>query len=181
LDASEYLTKFSRLVRLILQNSRSAVITLEKELESLKLYLELEALRFDHEFRYSIGVEDGLDIGMIKVPPLVIQPFVENAIWHGLMPKHSQGSVEITLSSETGLLVIKIVDDGVGRGGKAGLEADPPVSAHRPLGLQVTSQRIGMMFTNENSTLPVKVVDLVDDSGRPAGTEITLKMPLMYD
>jgi tetratricopeptide (TPR) repeat protein len=181
LDASDYLTKFSRLVRLILQNSRSGLITLENELDSLRLYLELEALRFDHEFTFEIVVAEGLDIGMIKVPPLVIQPFVENAIWHGLMPKRAQGRIKIKLSMEAGLLVVKIVDDGVGRSGKAGAEAEGQVSTHRPLGLSVTSQRLGMMYGAVTEVSPVRVVDLVDASGNPAGTEVTVKMPLQYD
>ena len=83
--ASEYFTKFSKLVRLILQNSKSSLIPLESELESLALYLDLEGLRFDHHFSYHITIPPGMEIALMKVPPLIIQPYVENAIWHGLM------------------------------------------------------------------------------------------------
>lgn len=87
LQASEYLSKFSRLVRLILQNSQEAFIPLESELEALQLYLELESLRFENKFEYKIAVDDEVDTTVLKVPPLIIQPYVENAIWHGLMHK----------------------------------------------------------------------------------------------
>ena len=90
LQASEYLTKFSRLVRLILQNSQEAFIPLERELEALQLYLELESLRFDEKFEYKITVADNVDTTILKVPPLIIQPYAENAIWHGLMHKREK-------------------------------------------------------------------------------------------
>ena len=85
LQASEYLSKFSRLIRLILQNSQEAFIPLESELEALQLYLELESLRFENKFEYKIAVDDDVDTTVLKVPPLIIQPYAENAIWHGLM------------------------------------------------------------------------------------------------
>ena len=84
LQASEYLSKFSRLVRLILQNSQETFIPLEKELEALQLYLELESLRFEQKFEYKIQIDDEVDTTVLKVPPLIIQPYAENAIWHGL-------------------------------------------------------------------------------------------------
>jgi len=107
-EASEYLTKFSRLVRLILQNSQASLIPLESELESLELYLGLEALRFDHHFKYRISVRKDLDIEVLKVPPLIIQPYVENAIWHGLMHKEEKGKLDIEVSHENNHLFFKI-------------------------------------------------------------------------
>ncbi|HET7898963.1 MAG TPA: histidine kinase, partial [Flavisolibacter sp.] len=97
LQASEYLSKFSRLVRLILQNSQAAFIPLESELEALRLYLELESVRFDHHFTYTITVEDDIDTSFVKVPPLLIQPYAENAIWHGLMHKEETGHLQIDI------------------------------------------------------------------------------------
>lgn len=112
LQASEYLTKFSKLVRLILQNSQLAVIPLESELEALQLYLELEAVRFDDHFEYHVDVGKDLDCAAVKVPPLIIQPFVENAIWHGLMHKEEKGNLQIALFQQNNLLCCKITDDG---------------------------------------------------------------------
>jgi tetratricopeptide (TPR) repeat protein len=115
LQASEYLSKFSRLVRLILQNSQEAFIPLERELEALKLYLELESLRFENKFEYKISVDGSVDTTVLKVPPLVIQPYAENAIWHGLMQKREKGHLEIELYAENQILFYKITDDGIGR------------------------------------------------------------------
>ena len=94
-QASEYLAKFSRLIRLILQNSSAPFISLESELEALQLYLELEAVRFNHHFQYNINLEEGIDPSHVKVPPIIIQPYAENAIWHGLMQKEDRGKLDI--------------------------------------------------------------------------------------
>jgi sensor histidine kinase YesM len=112
------------------------------------------------------------------VPPLVIQPFVENAIWHGIMPKEGKGLVDIHISSQKELLLISITDDGVGRAASAKRQQ---AATHRPLGLQITSQRINMTHTTKDAVLPVSVTDLTDETGMPAGTEVTLKLPLLYD
>jgi tetratricopeptide (TPR) repeat protein len=179
-DADEYLTKFSRLMRMILQNSQNAIITLESELESLNLYLQLEMLRFDHQFCYSIESEDSVDVSMIRVPPLIIQPFVENSIWHGLMPKKGKGKVSIHISTDKELLLIRIIDDGVGRAVSAASKNLPPTT-HQSLGLKTTSQRINMLYTTNLEKSAVKFVDLVDTYGKPSGTEVVLELPLRYD
>jgi hypothetical protein len=140
-QASEYLTKFSKLVRLILQNSQEALITLESELESLHLYLELEALRFDHHFEFNIKVNDDLETDLIKVPPLIIQPYTENAIWHGLMHKEEKGNLEIELFQQGDFLCCKITDDGVGRK-KATEIKSKSAATHKSMGMQITASRI---------------------------------------
>ena len=99
---------------MILQNSQEAFIPLERELEALQLYLELESLRFENKFTYKIITEDDLDTTGIKLPPLIIQPYVENAIWHGLMHKKEKGYLEIKLYVEGNILFCKITDDGIG-------------------------------------------------------------------
>lgn len=179
-NAAEYLTKFSRLVRMILQNSQNAVITLEEELNALRLYLELEMLRFDHRFSYNLKIGEDVDISMIKVPPLIIQPFVENAIWHGLMPKETSGVVEIAINEENSSLVVKISDDGVGRSKTIPNENDH-VKNHRSYGIELTTQRIKMMYNDSQSADPVTINDLTDAEGNPAGIEVTIFLPVRYD
>ncbi|MDR6944247.1 sensor histidine kinase [Mucilaginibacter pocheonensis] len=114
-QASGYLTKFSRLVRMILQNSQNKLITLEEELESLELYLSLEALRFDDHFSYRIVIQQELDVALLKVPPLIIQPYAENSVWHGLMHSEEKGRLDIGVFREANFLYISINDNGVGR------------------------------------------------------------------
>jgi LytS/YehU family sensor histidine kinase len=180
LQASEYLTKFSKLVRLILQNSQSSLIPLESELEALQLYLELEAVRFDHHFVFNIRINGDIDTPAIKVPPLIIQPYAENAIWHGLMHKEEKGHLQIELSEEEDRLCCKIVDDGVGRK-KAGELKSKSASAHKSMGMQITANRIAMLQKSEQVETQIKITDLVLPDGSPAGTEVLLKIPIYYD
>ncbi len=178
--ASDYLTKFSRLIRLILQNSQVAFIPLESELETLQLYLELEALRFNHHFDYKIVVADGLDISVIKVPPLIIQPYAENAIWHGLMQKEEKGRLEIELFQQDEVLCCKISDDGIGRKKAAELKSKS-ASDYKSMGMQITASRIELLQSSKRRESPVTINDLVPPDGRAAGTEVIIKMPVMYD
>jgi hypothetical protein len=179
LQASEYLSKFSRLVRLILNNSQEAFIPLEKELEALQLYLELESLRFDQGFNYNITVDDAVDSTMLKVPPLVIQPYVENAIWHGLMHKKDKGHLEIELYQQEGILFCKITDDGVGRK-KATQLKNKSESTPKSLGMRITADRIAILQdANQDDDNNISVTDLVLPDGSPGGTEVLLKIPVM--
>ncbi len=180
LQASEYLTKFSKLVRMILQNSQASLISLESELESLQLYLEMEALRFDYHFNYKISVPKDLDIEMLKVPPLIIQPYVENAIWHGLMNKEEKGRLDIEVSQENDYLFLKIADDGIGREQSAAL-ASKTATKHKSMGMRITADRLAMLQSSNGDESPVKIIDLVEPDGSAAGTEVIIKIPVMYD
>jgi len=179
-EASQYLTKFSRLVRLILQNSKASLIPLESELQSLELYLDLEALRFDHHFDYRISVGKDLDIEMLKVPPLIIQPYVENAIWHGLMQKEEKGQLDIEVSQENKDLFIKITDNGIGRKEAAAL-ASKAGTKHKSMGLGITADRLAILQNSNGNDSPVTINDLVNGDGITAGTEVIIKMPTLYD
>jgi streptogramin lyase len=180
LQASEYLTKFSKLVRMILQNSQSSFITLESELEALGLYLEMEALRFNYHFDYKISYPKDTDIEVLKVPPLILQPYVENAIWHGLMHKEERGQLDIEASHEGGYLFFRITDDGIGRK-KAAELASKSATKHKSLGLRITADRIAMMQSSYGVESPVTINDLINADGSAAGTEVIIKIPVLYD
>jgi len=179
-QASEYLTKFSRLVRLILQNSQHTIIPLESELESLQLYLELESVRFNHHFQFNIHVDSDLDVSALKVPPLIIQPYTENAIWHGLMHKEEKGNLQIDLFEEENMLCCKITDDGIGRKKATELKSKS-ASTHKSMGMQITADRIAMLQKANASSTQIKITDLVLPDGSAGGTEVLLKIPLCYD
>jgi LytS/YehU family sensor histidine kinase len=179
-QASEYLTKFSKLVRLILQNSQASLIPLDSELESLELYLNLEALRFDYHFDYKISVPEDMDISALQVPPLILQPYVENAIWHGLMHKEEKGHLDIEVSEEENHLYFKITDNGIGRAQAAAL-ASKSATKHKSMGLRITAHRIAIIQNSQTLESPVTISDLVNTDGSAAGTEVTIKMPLIYD
>jgi len=179
-QASEYLTKFSKLVRLILQNSQASLIPLESELESLDLYLNLEALRFNYHFDYKISVPKDLDISALQVPPLILQPYVENAIWHGLMHKEEKGQLDIEVAEENDHLYFKITDNGIGRKMAAAM-ASKSATKHKSMGLRITAHRIAILQNSETIISPVTINDLVNADGSAAGTEVVIKMPVIYD
>jgi tetratricopeptide (TPR) repeat protein len=187
LQASEYLSKFARLVRLILQNSQEAFIPLERELEALQLYLELESLRYENKFAYKINTDDLLDITVIKVPPLIIQPYVENAIWHGLMHlpdreagKKESGHLEIELYTEDKVLFCKIADDGVGRKKAAELKSKSALS-YKSMGMSITADRIALLQQQEQMGTHIVINDLVLADGSAGGTEVIIKIPFNND
>jgi tetratricopeptide (TPR) repeat protein len=178
--ASTYLTRFSRLVRHILMNSGSTFIPLRSELEALRLYLDMEALRFNHHFSYEIAVDQSLDTLHLNIQPLLIQPYVENAIWHGLMPKPEKGMLKITLYKDKDRLVCKIKDDGIGRK-SSGISQKRSGSEHISVGMQITSDRIALLEKTESDQETVLVHDIVLADGKPGGTEVILKLKISHD
>ena len=179
-QASEYLTKFSKLVRMILQNSQASLISLESELESLGLYLEMEALRFNYHFEYKISVPKDLDIEVLKIPPLILQPYVENAIWHGLMHKEEKGQLDIEVSEQGDCLFFRISDNGIGRKQAEALSSKS-ATKHKSMGLKITANRIAMIQHTGGDDSFVMINDLVDANGEAAGTEVIIKIPVKYD
>ena len=143
-QASDYLVTFSKLVRNILENSRHENISLDKELTALQLYLQLEQVRLENSFSYSIEVDESIDSISLRVPPLIIQPFVENAIWHGLRNKHTHGNVWVAIKQENEhTIVITIADDGIGRDAASKLKANQ--INHKSYGIEITKTRIALL------------------------------------
>lgn len=178
--ASEYLNGFARLIRLILQNSRSNYVNLKDELEALELYLQMESMRFNGKFRYRFSVSDQLDVAAIDIPPMLIQPYVENAVWHGLMHKEDkeEGLVTLSVNRTNGLLQIVVEDNGIGREQAAEIKAQSSRSHGKSVGMRITSDRINLMNKLYNFNTTVTVTDLKDDLGQAAGTRVELTIPL---
>jgi ligand-binding sensor domain-containing protein len=174
-SASEYLAKFSRLIRLILQNSSAPVVALDSELEALRLYLEMEALRFRNKFTYQIDLDPDLETDEVEIPPLLIQPYVENAIWHGLMHKEGVGHIAIGLNMADDVLTCSIEDDGVGRKRAAELKSKSATRS-KSLGMQITSHRIKLINDLHGKQTSMQIVDLVDASGETCGTRVILNI-----
>jgi hypothetical protein len=172
--ASEYLTKFSRLIRMVLNNSKNALITLEDELEMLRLYLDLERLRFNNSFDYTIHYYNRFDISSTFIPPLLLQPFAENAIWHGLTNKKGQGILEFAFELDHGVLSCYITDNGIGRE-KAGTFKSRSAENQKSMGMQITADRLAL-FNNDVGQTIFSIEDLVDTQGEAAGTRVTLKI-----
>ncbi|MBC7891369.1 MAG: histidine kinase [Sphingobacteriaceae bacterium] len=176
--ASEFLTKFSRLIRLVLENSRSERVTLATELDALRLYIELEAMRFKNKLTYSVTVAEAIDAQYVEIPPLLLQPYVENAIWHGLMHRPGGGQIHVGVEQPgEDCLRITITDNGIGRTAAGALKSKS-ATRHKSFGMQVTGERIGLINQLYRSQTQVKIYDLVDAEGQPAGTEVILQIPV---
>jgi ligand-binding sensor domain-containing protein len=172
-NASGYLTKFSRLMRLILDNSRSEWVLLENELKALQLYIELEAVRFDNAFSYSLEVTQDVDAQTVKVPPLIIQPYAENAIWHGLLHrKQPGGRIDIKLWKNNGVFYIEIEDNGVGRAEATRLKSKTAVK-QKSHGMKITEQRIEVVNKIYNVDAAITITDLDDKAGN-TGTRVLI-------
>ncbi len=177
--SSLYLTRFAKLMRLVMDNSRHKTITLANELEALKLYIELEIFRFENKFEYTIHVGNEVETETIQIPPLIIQPFVENAIWHGLLHKEGGGKLEINIHQTPDLLLIKVSDNGIGRAKAKELKGDKN-QTRNSLGIKLTEERI--QFMNENMAQnTIQITDLTDENGQAAGTCVTLQIHLNHD
>jgi two-component sensor histidine kinase len=176
--ASDYLTKFSRLIRLVLENSRSEKVTLANELETLRLYIDMEAMRFGKKLAYELTIAPDLDLDSLSIPPLLIQPFVENAIWHGLMHKRQGGTVRIVVEQpEKQLLRITITDDGIGRARAAEIKSKS-VTRHKSFGMKVTAERIEQINKLYQTHTRVSIYDLTDPQGEPLGTQVVVEIPV---
>jgi len=178
--ANEYLTKFSRLMRTILRNSKSRFITLEDELTALELYIDFEVMRFRDRIQVDIAIDPSLDPGETYLPPLMIQPYVENAIWHGLMQKEGPGRLDIRITNEAGQLRIRIRDDGIGRDAAMRLRSKS-AGGEKSYGMQITRERVELVRQALGVDARVQVEDLQDAGGRPAGTEVTILLPLLRE
>lgn len=176
--ASLYLTRFAKLIRLILDNSNSKTIPLSNELEALRLYIDMEAIRFEKQFSYEINVSGDLQVDAVCLPPLIIQPYVENAIWHGLLHKEEAGHLTISISGnkETMLLCV-IEDNGVGRE-KAKELKSKSASTKKSLGMKLTEDRIALLNKQAKINASVEIEDLLDESGAPKGTRVSLRIPV---
>jgi ligand-binding sensor domain-containing protein/putative methionine-R-sulfoxide reductase with GAF domain len=176
--ASLYLTRFAKLIRLILDNSNNKSVSLNSELEALKLYIEMESIRFEKQFTYSVTVDKNVQPDYINVPPLIIQPFVENAIWHGLLHKETAGHLNIHFSRKiANILMCIIEDDGVGRE-KAKELKSKSTSTKKSLGMKLTEDRLSLLNRQTFMDATVEVLDLKNREGEPTGTKVVLKIPV---
>lgn len=175
-SVQHYLRQFAKLMRMILEQSRSSYITLEQEINMLKLYLELEAMRFETKFHYNLRIEDGLDPGNMKIPGMLIQPIVENAIKHGIEQKEGYASIDIFLSVKKNTLSCTVTDNGIGRSESARLKSSGEV--HISAGTSILKERIESLNSLYNIHLEYKTEDLYDSSGKPEGTRVIMEIPL---
>lgn len=178
LATNTYLTKFSSLMRKILDNSGNTSIPLRDELDALTLYLDLERLRFKDKFNYEINIDEEIDPLLYRVPAMLIQPYVENSICHGLMPKEDKGFVRIDMKLENNHIMCIIEDNGIGR--EAAQERRRMKDSNRnSLGTQIAASRLELVNSLYGTDLRTIYTDLKNDNGEPGGTRVEIHIPLM--
>lgn len=181
--ASRYLALFSLLIRHVLQYSDKSLVPLSEELRIIDLNISLEQLRFSDQFSYEPEIDPDVDVHGLLIPPMITQPFVENAIWHGLLPLRDSRRARLTLRvrQDGDILILSVIDNGVGR--KKQATSDIPLSGSRvSRGLSLTQSRIdnlNQLYSGVRAS--VSIVDLYGENGEQAGTQIDIFLPIIYD
>ncbi len=178
-SAQKYLTKFARLVRLILDNSIKSEVALEEELKAAELYVELEQQRFENKFDFILHVDEKVDTTQVILPSMIIQPYLENAIKHGIRHLSTQGKLILNVIWENNHINIIIEDNGVGRAASAE-KNKTNVREHVSYGIIITAKRMEAYNVAYNSDISSTVTDLKDERGTPAGTRIVVSIPVKY-
>ncbi len=175
-QAGDFLAKFADLVRITLENSRVEFVLLENEIKMLNIYLELQALRFNNKFQHSIKFNRNIDPSVIKIPPMLAQPFIENAVEHGLRYKSETGFIEINYIYEKNHLIFTVEDNGIGREKAKTMETN---KKYKAMATSITRERLELLSKRLKKNFKMELVDLIDGSGLPVGTQVKFEMPYL--
>ena len=177
-ETADYITLFSRLMRIILQNSRKTLISISDEISFLELYLNVEQKRFDQAFEYEIQLDDKIKIKNSFIPPMLLQPFVENSIVHGILPKKAGiGKIEISFNQSTQYLHISIKDNGIGRTQSLKRNARKHKNKNQTsLATKITRDRLNKMNMIYEDQSDIDIIDLIKDQA-PTGTLVNIRLP----
>lgn len=177
-DSNKYLTKFSKLIRGVLENSKTELVTIQKELNLLNLYVELEQLRVK-PFEYQVIIDPKIDSTTSQIPPLILQPFIENAIWHGIEPSEKKNILRIELKQSENKLVCTIDDNGVGRNYIKAKKEDIMKIKGKSFGIEITKERIANLKKTQDLDVSFLIIDKVDENSASTGTRIEIILPLI--
>ncbi|MBL4651950.1 MAG: histidine kinase [Flavobacteriales bacterium] len=172
-SALRYLSKFSKLMRKILDNSKTPAITVKNEMETLELYLSLESLRFKNKLDYSFDIDKSIDQNYDEIPAMLIQPYVENAIIHGINHKEGKGTINVKLTRENDFIKCTITDDGVGRKRSAEINKSKN-KRHTSSGMSITKERLNLLNEAQGQKTNVTITDLSDKESNATGTQIEI-------
>ena len=171
-----YLNKFSKLIRKILEGAREQEVTLANELETVKLYLTIENIRFNNEIVIAYDIDERIKVETIKVPPLILQPFLENAIWHGLSSKEGEKKVTISVLQKADTIALIVEDNGIGRE-KAQLIKAGKVHKNKSIGIDLTIDRMERFIKDYDANYSLEIEDVIKQNN-VVGTRVTLNIPL---
>ncbi|MEO5905205.1 MAG: histidine kinase, partial [Saprospiraceae bacterium] len=176
--AGKYISIFGRLLRQVLENSKYNVIPLNRELETLHHYIDLEKLRLDSDVTYEEWIDPDLVPESFRIPPLILQPFVENALWHGLSTKEGEKKININITVANGFVLFSITDNGIGR--QQSSQQKSTHAQHESFGIQVTAQRIDD-FNGTGTDSQFHITDLQDTARQPMGTQVSFRVKCNTD
>ena len=177
-EAVKYLSKFSKLMRLTLEFSEESLIPIDKEILSLQNYLELEQLRFNRKFDFEI-IKDSEIEDDTAIPSLLLQPYVENAIIHGVAPKNGNGMIKVVFSQKNETLICEIEDNGIGIETSRKLKKDS-VKGHKSMAMEISRKRLETMEKLDKKSVPLTIYEMKNENGETKGTKVTLEFPLQY-
>lgn len=175
--ASRYLTRFSKLMRNILESSAIETITLEEELNTIENYLALQKIRFGDKFSYEIDVDETIDTGAVTIPPMLAQPFIENSIEHGFRQKVTPGLIQVRISQQTRTLTLEVEDDGIGRKKAAELRQKDKKD-YKSMATVLTQERIQVLNKEKKRKITLDIIDLADKNGDACGTLVRFRIPV---
>lgn len=178
-QASIYLSRFSQLVRNILDSSAEEYVSLEKEIETIQNYLELQKVRYAGKFDFNIEVDDRIDEENMMIPPMLAQPFIENSIEHGVKYRETMGHIEVRFRLEDGLIRFEVEDDGVGRERAHEIESKRGIK-HRSMATSITVDRLASINKKLKRKIRMEIIDLKDASGKSCGTKVTFGIPVVF-
>jgi len=177
MKASKYLARFSKLVRNILDSSTAETITLENEINTIENYLTLQKIRYPEMINFNVSVDDGIDVEATLIPPMLAQPFIENAIEHGLKTLETAGMIEVRFLLQNQNLVLEIEDNGIGRQqAQENLKFLDP--GHKSMATEITRQRISALNKKLKKKITLDIIDLKDEQGIAAGTRVVFRIPV---
>ena len=175
-NAIDFITDFSKLIRSVLQNSGKQRISLAEELQTLELYIKIERKRFSTSFDYEFTLDESINTEQITIPPMLIQPYVENAIWHGILHRtEGKGQININTYKSENSIVVEIVDNGIGRE-KANKLKLKSAQKNKSMGMQITKDRMAMSNIISSDQIKVNIIDLYNDDGQAAGTKVIIEL-----
>ncbi|MEY2828578.1 MAG: hypothetical protein RIQ33_436, partial [Bacteroidota bacterium] len=177
-NASQYLGKFSELTRMILEMSNREKVSLSEEIKALKLYLELEQLRFEEKLKYEISISKNVDEEMIHIPSMLIQPYLENAIKHGLLHKKDNWLLHILFEKNENTLVVKVDDNGIGRKRSQELQK-LKLKQHQSFAMSANEKRLDILNKGLQKPIALQIIDKINENGEAIGTTIILNIPLL--
>lgn len=178
-NAVHYLNKFSKLVRKILEASSLREIPLAEELETAELYMNIENIRFSNEINFNVIIAEDINVHQVKIPSLILQPFLENALWHGLSSKEDEKKINVNISKDgKGFMHIGITDNGVGRRASEKIKENK-VLKRKSVGIAITKERLANFSKDYENSFDIEIIDLYNDDGSASGTQVVLHIPMV--